>query len=56
MASKAAAIATVLHDVSYAARYSDTIVVLKDGLVHSYGSPGDIVNERMLLEVFEAEA
>lgn len=45
-------IVMVLHDVNQAARYSDHVVAIHEGRVHSQGQPAEIVTERMLLEVF----
>lgn len=46
----------VLHDLNHACRYSDEIVVLKDGVVHGKGSPCDVVDNRMLRDVFGIDA
>lgn len=49
-------IVMVLHDMNHAARYSDTIAVLRQGQVYSAGKPVDIINPKMLREVFGVEA
>ena len=46
----------VLHDVNFAARYSDRMLVLKDGRVYSEGVPEDVVTEEMLRDVYRVEA
>jgi len=46
----------VLHDLNHACRYSDKVYVLKDGRVHGYGSPSEVVDRKMLKEVFGIEA
>lgn len=46
----------VLHDVNFAARYSDRMLVLKDGRVYSEGVPEDVVTEEMLRDVYCVEA
>ena len=46
----------VLHDLNLAARYSDVIVVMKDGVVVTQGSPGDVFTPAMLAETFGLEA
>ena len=46
----------VLHDVNFAARFADSICVLKDGRVHSSGNPADVVTEEMLRDVYGVEA
>lgn len=46
----------VLHDINYAARYSNELIVMKDGQLYARGDPGQIVNPQMLKEVFRIEA
>ena len=46
----------VLHDLNLAARYSDVIVVLKDGVVVREGDPATVFTPAMLAEVFGLDA
>ncbi|WP_081655543.1 ABC transporter ATP-binding protein [Halopiger goleimassiliensis] len=46
----------VLHDIGQAARYADNVVALKNGSVHAYGPPEEVITEELLAEVFEIEA
>lgn len=46
----------VLHDINQAARYSDTIYVLMDGMIHGSGKPNKIINTQLFKEVFRIEA
>jgi iron complex transport system ATP-binding protein len=46
----------VLHDLNLAARYSDTIVVMKGGVVTCEGTPGDVFTSANLLDVFGLDA
>lgn len=46
----------VLHDLNLAARYSDTIVVMKDGVVVTQGPPAEVFTAAMLSETFGLEA
>ena len=46
----------ILHDLNMAARYSDTIVAMKDGKVMAVGTPAEVLTPEMLREVFEIEA
>jgi iron complex transport system ATP-binding protein len=46
----------VLHDLNLAARYSDVIVVMKDGAVVCEGTPTDVFTPTMLAETFGLEA
>ncbi|CAB1246667.1 ABC transporter ATP-binding protein [Clostridium sp. MT-14] len=46
----------VLHDLNQAARYSDTIVVIKDGKLWDMGMPYKIIKKELLRKVFGIEA
>lgn len=46
----------VLHDLNLAARYSDRIIVMKDGEVVASGAPADVITAGLLLEVFGLQA
>ncbi|MDR1404904.1 MAG: ABC transporter ATP-binding protein [Candidatus Methanoplasma sp.] len=46
----------ILHDISLAARYSDRMIILSNGSVHSTGHPCDVVTEEMLRDVYGVEA
>jgi iron complex transport system ATP-binding protein len=48
-------IVIVLHDINYAAAYADQIVAMKDGRIAATGTPGDILNEELLKEVFDTD-
>jgi iron complex transport system ATP-binding protein len=47
---------TVLHDLNFAARYADTVIVLKNGELYSSGAPTTVINEKMLHEVYGVNA
>ncbi|MGC0364095.1 iron complex transport system ATP-binding protein [Rhodococcus sp. 27YEA15] len=46
----------VLHDLNLAVRYSDHLIVMRDGAVVAAGIPKDIISAELLLEVFGLEA
>ncbi|SIR65729.1 ABC transporter ATP-binding protein [Williamsia sterculiae] len=46
----------VLHDLNLAVRYSDQVVVMRDGKILASGAPGTIVTEDMLREAFDLNA
>ncbi|WP_280232784.1 ABC transporter ATP-binding protein [Nocardia cyriacigeorgica] len=46
----------VLHDLNLAIRYSDRLIVMRDGRIIAQGSPADIIDAELLREVFGLEA
>lgn len=49
-------VAMVLHDINQAARYSDSIVVLKEGEIFAMGSPAEVITNYTLRQVFGVES
>lgn len=45
----------VLHDINFASHYSDYIVALKNGKVKYYDTTDNIINEKVLKDVFDIE-
>ncbi len=45
----------VLHDMNYAAKYSDCIAVLSEGKIYALGHPNEVITTDMLREVFKVE-
>jgi iron complex transport system ATP-binding protein len=50
------AIMVVMHDLNLAARFSDQLIVLHRGQLHSQGPPAAVLTTGMLADVFEVEA
>lgn len=46
----------VLHDLNFAARYSDLIIAMKDGQVVASGPPESVITEEMVRQVFAVES
>ena len=44
-----------IHDLNLAARFSDTIVMLSDGRIHSSGTPEEVMHEESIREVYGVE-
>ena len=44
-----------LHDLNFAARFADQLIVLHDGQIHAAGSPGEVLTESLLLTVYGVE-
>jgi len=55
---KATGISAVMaiHDLNLAARYSDTLVMLKDGNVHAIGNPSSLLTQENIRSIFGVEA
>lgn len=45
-------IVMVLHDINQAARYSDEIIVMKQGKIMAQGTPKETIHEQTMKEVF----
>ena len=43
----------VMHDINFAAKYSDRICAMKDGHVSAFGSVDEIMQPKLLSEIFE---
>ncbi|MBF6160613.1 ABC transporter ATP-binding protein [Nocardia cyriacigeorgica] len=46
----------VLHDLNLAIRYSDQLIVMREGRIIAKGAPADIIDAELLREVFGLEA
>jgi iron complex transport system ATP-binding protein len=47
-------VVVVSHDLNMAAEYCDRLILLKNGRVHKDGSPGEVITETNIREVYEA--
>lgn len=45
----------VVHDINFAAQYSDRIIAMKDGKISAYGDVKDIMDDRLLTDIFETD-
>ena len=48
-------ILTVLHDINFAAKYSDRICAMKDGQIAAFGTVEEIMNPELLTGIFETK-
>ena len=55
-ARRGKAVAVVLHDLALAARFVDRVVVLKEGRVVADGPPREILDDKLLADVFGVRA
>lgn len=46
----------VLHDIAQAARYATDLVVMKDGAIHSRGTPKTVITPQTVEQVYEIKA
>jgi len=56
MSCRGVTVATVLHDLSLAYRYSDRVLVLKDGRTEALGDPRTVLTTGLLRRVFGVES
>lgn len=52
-ASQGLGVLIVLHDINLAAKYSDKIILLKEGKLKGYGEALEILNENLLSNIYE---
>ncbi len=45
-----------LHDLNLALRYSDKILVISDGTVYGFGTPNEVITEKMIKHVYGVES
>ena len=50
------AVVIAIHDLTLALRFSDKVVLLKDGLVHSEGTPEEVINPDSIQDVYGVKA
>ncbi|KAB8126148.1 ATP-binding cassette domain-containing protein [Gracilibacillus oryzae] len=48
-------ILTVMHDINFAAKYSDRICAMKDGQIAAFGTVEEIMEPTLLTDIFETE-
>ncbi|MDE0562828.1 iron ABC transporter ATP-binding protein [Exiguobacterium sp. B2(2022)] len=48
-------IVTVLHDINFAAKYSDRICAMKDGQIVAFGTVDEIMDAKILSDIFETK-
>ncbi|HEY8362318.1 MAG TPA: ATP-binding cassette domain-containing protein [Tissierellaceae bacterium] len=48
-------IVIVLHDINFAAKYSDRICAMKDGKIAAFGTVEEIMKPELLSDIFETE-
>ena len=47
---------SAIHDLNIAAMFCDKIYVLKEGRVHAYGTPKEVLTKELIREVYEVES
>lgn len=48
-------IITVLHDINFAAKYSDRICAMKHGQIAAFGTAAEVMNGEILTDIFETD-
>lgn len=56
LAAEGKGVLMAIHDIQLAANRADTVMVLSGGRMYASGSSSDVVNEKMLREVYGVEA
>lgn len=53
--SKGLTILTTLHDINLASRFSDMIIMMKNGSIHKMGAPEDVVTAENIKAVYDVQ-
>jgi iron complex transport system ATP-binding protein len=56
LASAGRTVVTVLHDLSAAARYADTVVAMRDGAIVASGPPEKIIDAALVRRLYDIDA
>ena len=48
-------IVAVMHDINFAAKYSDRICAMKDGRIAAFGTVDQIMDSNVLTDIFETK-
>jgi iron complex transport system ATP-binding protein len=48
-------IVSVMHDINFAAKYSDRICAMKDGKIAAFGTVDQVMNAEILTDIFETK-
>ncbi|HDX9627728.1 TPA: ATP-binding cassette domain-containing protein [Bacillus cereus] len=48
-------ILTVMHDINFAAKYSDKICAMKDGQIAAFGTVEEVMDSKILTDIFETK-
>ena len=48
-------ILTVMHDINFAAKYSDKICAMKDGQIAAFGTVEEVMDSTLLTDIFETK-
>lgn len=48
-------ILTVMHDINFAAQYSDRICAMKDGKIAVFGPVEEVMDQEILTDIFDTE-
>ncbi|GAE32240.1 ABC transporter ATP-binding protein [Halalkalibacter hemicellulosilyticus] len=48
-------IVMVLHDLNQAIKYSDQLIIMKDGAIVTQGKPAEVMNEQIIKEIYGVE-
>ena len=48
-------IVTVMHDINFAAKYSDRICAMKNGQIAAFGTVAEVMNGQILTDIFETK-
>ena len=55
LADKGYGVVAILHDINFASRYADNVLILKEGKVLALGSPNEVINTQNVQDAFQVQ-
>lgn len=55
LADKGYGVVAILHDINFASRYADRVLILKEGKILALGTPNEVINTHNVQEAFQVQ-
>lgn len=55
LADKGYGVVAILHDINFASRYADRVLILKEGKILALGTPNEVINTKNVQDAFQVQ-
>ncbi|WP_158826774.1 heme ABC transporter ATP-binding protein [Mucilaginibacter lacusdianchii] len=55
LADKGYGVVAILHDINFASRFADRVLILKDGKILALGTPAEVINTQNIQQAFQVQ-